>query len=67
MYKIFFTLGVIFIFLGILAYLFNGALFRLPGDIVIEKENFTLYFPITSMIIISIILSLLFSFFSKFF
>ena len=32
---------------------------RLPGDIVIERENFRLYFPITTSIVISIILSLL--------
>ena len=35
---------------------------RLPGDIVIEKENFRFYFPITTCIVISIILSLIFSF-----
>lgn len=32
---------------------------RLPGDIVVERPNFRLYFPITTSIIISIILSLL--------
>lgn len=32
---------------------------RLPGDIVIERDNFRLYFPITTSIVISIILSLL--------
>ena len=31
---------------------------RLPGDIVIERDNFRLYFPITTSILISIILSL---------
>jgi hypothetical protein len=34
-------------------------LFRLPGDIVIERQNFRLYFPITSMIILSLVFSLL--------
>jgi len=33
---------------------------RLPGDIVIKKEHFSFYFPLTSCIIISIILTLLF-------
>ncbi|QOP45198.1 DUF2905 domain-containing protein [Sulfurimonas paralvinellae] len=66
MYKIFFTVGIIFIILGVLAYLLNGHLFRLPGDIVIERENFSFYFPITSMILISVVLSLLFALFSKF-
>jgi hypothetical protein len=32
---------------------------RLPGDIVIERDNFRFYFPITTSIVISIILSLL--------
>ncbi len=32
---------------------------RLPGDIFIQRENFTFYFPLATMIIISIILSLL--------
>ena len=30
---------------------------KLPGDISIEKENFTFYFPITTSIVISLILS----------
>lgn len=34
---------------------------RLPGDIVIEKENFKFYFPLMTSIIISIVLTLLFS------
>jgi hypothetical protein len=32
---------------------------RLPGDIRIEKENFTLYFPITTMLLLSIAGSLI--------
>lgn len=33
---------------------------RLPGDIVIKRENMTVYFPIVTSIIASIVLSLLF-------
>lgn len=33
---------------------------RLPGDIYIQKKNFTFFFPITTSILISIILSLVF-------
>ncbi len=40
---------------------------NLPGDIKIEKENFKFYFPLTSMILISIILSLLIKVIKKFF
>ncbi len=32
---------------------------RLPGDIVIEKKNFKFYFPVTTGIIISVILTLI--------
>lgn len=31
---------------------------RLPGDIVIERENFRFYFPLATSIVISILLSL---------
>ena len=33
---------------------------RLPGDIVIERENSTFYFPIATSIVVSILLSLVF-------
>lgn len=32
---------------------------RLPGDIVIERANSSFYFPITTMLLVSIVLSLL--------
>jgi len=38
---------------------------RLPGDIAVEKEGFSFYFPVMTSIIISIILSLLFWLFRK--
>jgi hypothetical protein len=53
-------LGIILI--GIIIYFFHDKLHwigRLPGDIRIEKENFRFYFPITTMIIASLVLSLL--------
>jgi hypothetical protein len=34
-------------------------LFRLPGDIVVDRPGFKLMFPITSMIVISLVISLL--------
>ncbi len=33
---------------------------KLPGDILIQKKNFTFYFPLATSILISIILSLIF-------
>ena len=38
---------------------------KLPGDIHVQKESFSFYFPITTCILISIILSLIFWLFSK--
>jgi len=39
---------------------------RLPGDIRIEREHFSFYFPIVTCIVLSVVLSLLFSLFSMF-
>jgi len=38
---------------------------RLPGDIVINKPNMKLYFPITTMILLSLLLSLIIRIFRK--
>lgn len=35
--------------------------FRLPGDIYIRRENFTFFFPITTMLLISLVLTILFN------
>ena len=41
-------------------------LFKLPGDIIIENENFKFYFLIVSMILISAVISLIFWLIKKF-
>jgi len=38
---------------------------RLPGDILIERKNFTFYFPLATSILISILLTILFWFFGR--
>ena len=66
MTKILILIGVLFILVGLLyPYLSNLGLGKLPGDIKIEKRNFNFYFPITTSIVLSIIISLLFKLFSK--
>ena len=68
MAKFFIFIGIIFIIIGLLLYFFKDfPLFHLPGDIVIKKENFTFYFPITSSIIISLVLSIIFYIISRIF
>ena len=53
-------LGVVLIVAGLLwPWLTKLGVGRLPGDIVIERDNFRLYIPITTSILISVILSLL--------
>jgi len=52
--------GASIIVIGLLIYFFHDKLNwigRLPGDIRIEKENFRFYFPITTMILLSILVS----------
>ena len=52
-------LGVMLVLLGLALYLSRGTMFlgRLPGDIRIERPNFRLYFPLTSCILLSLLLS----------
>ena len=53
-------LGVVLVVLGLLwPWLTKLGLGRLPGDIVIERENFRLYIPITTSLLISVVLSLI--------
>lgn len=52
--------GIILVAVGLLwPWLSRLGLGRLPGDFVIERENFRLYLPITTSILASIILSLI--------
>ena len=62
--------GVIIIVVGLLVYFFHDRLHwfgRLPGDIRIEKENFRFHFPITTMILISLLLTVIVNIIRKFF
>jgi hypothetical protein len=60
MSRILITVGVILVLAGLLwPWLKQLGLFRLPGDIVVEKENVRFYFPITSAIILSVVISLI--------
>ena len=53
-------LGLVLLLLGLLWPVFSKlGLGRLPGDIVVERENFTLYIPIVTSLILTIGLSVL--------
>jgi len=61
--------GSILLLGGILVYFFHDKLHwigRLPGDIRIEKGNTKFYFPITTMILFSILISVIVRFVRKF-
>ena len=56
------TLGVVLVVAGLLWPLLHKAgIGRLPGDIVVERENFRVYLPLTTSLLISLALSVLFS------
>jgi hypothetical protein len=68
------SLGKTLILFGVVLALLGGLLLlagkipflgRLPGDIVIRRANWSFYFPLTTSIVISILLTLLFSLFSR--
>jgi hypothetical protein len=66
MTRILVTLGVILVIVGLAwPWLVKIGLGRLPGDIVIERENFRVYFPITTMVLVSLVVSLIFWLFRK--
>jgi len=62
---------------GIIIFIIGGGVYlaakygiplgRLPGDIRIEGENGSFYFPITSSILVSVILTIIFNIISRFF
>ena len=66
--KFFIFLGAIFALMGALLILTgklpslgggSGWLGKLPGDILIKRDNFTFYFPLATSVLISVMVSLL--------
>ena len=67
MAKILILFGGILIFTGLVLLLFGKipGIGKLPGDIMIKKENFTFYFPLATSLLISLVLSLIFNFINR--
>ncbi len=61
--------GIIIAVVGGLLLLFRNSgipfIGKLTGDIVIQKKNFTFYFPVATSILLSIVLSIIFYFFIR--
>ena len=65
--RILIVLGVLLVVVGLALLLVPKipGLGKLPGDLVIKRENFTFYFPLGTCILISVILSLIFWLFRR--
>lgn len=58
--KMFIMIGIVFITIGLMWALFSKiGLGRLPGDIVIEGEQSRVFIPITSAILLSVVLTVI--------
>lgn len=67
--RVLMILGVLILIAGAILYLsakLNFPLGRLPGDIVIKRDNFTCIFPVATSILLSILLTLLLSLLAKY-
>ena len=65
--KILIAAGVVLVAVGVLVTLSGKipGLGKLPGDILIKKENFTFYFPLATSFLLSLILSLMMYFINR--
>ena len=61
------AIGIVLVIVGIVVSIAGKApgFGKLPGDVLIKKENFSFYFPLTTCILISIILSVIMFFLGK--
>ncbi len=67
--RVLLVFGIILVVVGLLMILLPAdklsVLGRLPGDIVVKKKNFTVHFPIVTMILLSIVLTLILNLISR--
>lgn len=60
MSRILILLGILLILIGVFwPFLEKLGLGHLPGDIIIKRDNFSIYFPIVTCIIISVLISVI--------
>ncbi|MCB2097256.1 MAG: DUF2905 domain-containing protein [Parvularculaceae bacterium] len=66
MQKMLIIIGAVFIVAGLFWPVISKlGLGRLPGDIAVKGDGFAFYFPITTMIVLSIVATILFRLFGK--
>jgi hypothetical protein len=61
--RVLIVVGLVLVFVGMLIS-FTGR-WRLPGDIMVRRGNFTLYFPIVTSIVLSVLLTLVMWLFNR--
>ncbi|HEY5623717.1 MAG TPA: DUF2905 domain-containing protein [Gammaproteobacteria bacterium] len=67
MQRVLITVGLLIVAIGLLwPWLSSMPFGRLPGDIVVQRENFTFYFPITTMVLLSVAVSVILWLFRNF-
>jgi hypothetical protein len=62
--------GGFIVLVGLVVYFFGDKLHwigRLPGDIRVERENVRFYFPLTTMILLSLLVTLIINLIKRFF
>lgn len=60
------TIGIVLVILGLIwPWLQKSGIGRLPGDIFVKRDQFRFYFPITTSIIVSLLVTLFFWLFRK--
>lgn len=59
--------GIVLVLVGVVMMFADRIPFlgRLPGDIVVRRKNFTFYFPLVTMIIVSVVLTILLNLFTR--
>jgi hypothetical protein len=67
--KLFILAGIFLVVVGLLLVFGTGIslgrIGKLPGDIYVKRDNFTFYFPLTTSILLSVLLTLIFSLISR--
>ncbi len=53
--------GLVLVVVGVVV-VFAGRLPRVPGDVIVQRPNLTIYFPLGTMILVSVVLTLILNF-----
>lgn len=65
--KLLIAVGLILAGVGLIIFLFSrtGFTWRLPGDIFVQRKNFILYFPVVTMLLVSVLLTIILNLFLR--